>query len=601
MHHIASDGWSMGILVREVAALYAAFAEGRPSPLPELPVQYADFAVWQRSWLHGEVLESEIAFWRRQLAGLPPLLELPTDRPRPAVQSYRGASRPVRLPAGLTRQVEALARREGATLFMVLLAGFQALLARSSGQDDLAVGSPVAGRNRVETEGLIGFFVNTLVLRGDLSGASPSFRELLGRVRETALAAYLHQDVPFEKLVEELAPERSLAHTPLFQVMLVLQNAPVESLEIRDLRLRPVGGTADDGEVRSHAQPRRSTTAGWPVRSSTPPTCSTPRPSTGCSATSSGCSRGCRRRDPDRAGGGAAAARAAAERAPDPDRVERHRWPLGGRGLCAPRAVRGAGRSGRRTPSPWSPGTGARPTPSSPAGQPARPPPAQPGVGPEVRVGVFLERPPDLVVGLLGILKAGGAYVPLDPRTPGTPGLLLEDTGAPVLLTQEAPARPLLAERTPPLVRLDATGTRSPGTSAADRDPASSRGAVPDHLAYVIYTSGSTGRPKGWASPTRAWSSYLGGIDCLATRARRGATACCSSPRSASTSASTRCSLSLLAGGTLVLRGRAAPAMPAGRRAEQRARGRRLPCNVARLLRGDLRRRGGALRGLASH
>ncbi len=279
MHHIASDGWSMGILVREVTALYAAFAAGRPSPLPELPVQYADFAVWQRSWLHGEVLESEIAFWRRQLAGLPPLLELPTDRPRPAVQSFRGAARPVRLPAGLTRQVEALGRREGATLFMVLLAGFQALLARYSGQDDLAVGTPVAGRNRVEIEGLIGFFVNTLVLRGDLAG-DPSFRELLGRVRETALAAYAHQDVPFEKLVEELAPERSLAHAPLFQVMFALQNAPGGSLEIR--RPAPAAGEpgGDDGEVRSHAQPRRSTTAGSAARSSTPPTCSTPRPST---------------------------------------------------------------------------------------------------------------------------------------------------------------------------------------------------------------------------------------------------------------------------------------------------------------------------------
>ena len=173
MHHIASDGWSMGILVREVAALYAAFAAGRPSPLPELPVQYADFAVWQSSWLQGEVLEREIAYWRQQLAGLPPLLELPTDRPRPAVQSFRGATRPVRLPAGLTGQMEALARREGATLFMVLLAGFQALLARTSGQEDLAVGSPIAGRNRVEIEGLIGFFVNTLVLRGDLSGDRP--------------------------------------------------------------------------------------------------------------------------------------------------------------------------------------------------------------------------------------------------------------------------------------------------------------------------------------------------------------------------------------------------------------------------------------------
>src|SRR6185369_13271191 len=171
LHHIASDGWSMGILVREVVALYAAL------PLPELPVQYADFAVWQRSWLQGEVLEREIAYWKQHLAGLPPHLSLPTDRPRPAVQSYRGATRPVRLPAGLAGQMEALARREGATLFMVLLAGFQALLARTSGQDDLAVGSPIAGRNRVEIEGLIGFFVNTLVLRGDLS-REPAFREL---------------------------------------------------------------------------------------------------------------------------------------------------------------------------------------------------------------------------------------------------------------------------------------------------------------------------------------------------------------------------------------------------------------------------------------
>jgi non-ribosomal peptide synthetase component F len=239
MHHIASDGWSMGILVREVAALYAAFAAGRPSPLPELPVQYGDFALWQRSWLHGETLEQEIAFWRDQLAGLPPFLDLPTDRPRPAVQSFRGAARPVRLPAALTRELEALARREGATLFMVLLAGFQTLLARLSSQDDLAVGSPVAGRNREEIEGLIGFFVNTLVLRGDLS-REPSFRDLLGQVRETALAAYVHQDLPFERLVDELAPERSLARSPLVQVLFALQNAPVENLEIAGLRFQPL-------------------------------------------------------------------------------------------------------------------------------------------------------------------------------------------------------------------------------------------------------------------------------------------------------------------------------------------------------------------------
>ncbi|MEP7010062.1 MAG: amino acid adenylation domain-containing protein, partial [Acidobacteriota bacterium] len=240
LHHIVGDGWSMGILVREVTALYSAFADGLPSPLPELAVQYADFSTWQHAWLRGALLESEIAFWRRQLEGLPPRLELPTDRPRPPVQTFRGAARPMRLSADLTDRIKVLSRREGSTLFMLLLAGFQALLARYSGQDDLAIGVPVAGRNRLEIEGLIGFFVNTLVMRGDLTGG-PSFRELLCRVRETALAAHLHQDVPFERLVQELAPERNLASTPLFQVVFVLGNAPAQALEIPDLRIRPMG------------------------------------------------------------------------------------------------------------------------------------------------------------------------------------------------------------------------------------------------------------------------------------------------------------------------------------------------------------------------
>jgi hypothetical protein len=251
MHHIVSDGWSMGLLIREVTVLYAARVEGRPSPLPELPIQYADFAAWQRCWLTGEVLEHEISFWRGQLSGLPPRLELPADRPRPAVQSFRGSSRPVRLPADLRRQVQWLGRREGATPFMVLLAGFQALLGRYSGQTDLAVGTPVAGRNRLEIEGLIGFFVNTLVLRGDLSG-DLTFGEWLGRVRETVLVAHMHQDVPFERLVQELSPERSLAHTPLFQVMLVLQNAPVGRLEIPGLRLQPLSGAGMERRAQRH-------------------------------------------------------------------------------------------------------------------------------------------------------------------------------------------------------------------------------------------------------------------------------------------------------------------------------------------------------------
>ncbi len=219
------DGWSVGILHRELSALYAAFARGQPSPLAELPIQYVDFAAWQREWLQGEVLAEQLSYWKRQLAGAPPVLELPTDRPRPATQTYRGAQQCWVFDPQLLPALEQLSRQEGVTLFMTLLAAFQTLLYRYSGQEDIVVGTPIAGRQRLETEELIGLFVNTLVLRTDLSG-NPTFRELLGRVREVTLGAYAHQDLPFEKLVEELNPQRNLSYAPLFQVMLVLQNAP---------------------------------------------------------------------------------------------------------------------------------------------------------------------------------------------------------------------------------------------------------------------------------------------------------------------------------------------------------------------------------------
>ncbi|HEV2863282.1 MAG TPA: condensation domain-containing protein [Pyrinomonadaceae bacterium] len=224
MHHIASDDWSVGLLSREVTTLYEAFSQGRPSPLAELPIQYADFALWQRGWLDGGVLEGQLAFWRRHLSGAPPLLDLAGDRQRPARLSPRGALAPVRLPKELSDQLRALSRAEGVTLFMTLLAAFQVMLHYATGQTDLVVGTDVANRRRSETERLIGFFVNQLVLRTDLSG-DPTFRELLGRVREVTLGAYAHQDLPFERLVEELNPERSLAHAPLFQVKLILNNA----------------------------------------------------------------------------------------------------------------------------------------------------------------------------------------------------------------------------------------------------------------------------------------------------------------------------------------------------------------------------------------
>ncbi|MEW5931882.1 MAG: condensation domain-containing protein, partial [Gemmatimonadota bacterium] len=224
MHHIVSDGWSMQVLVREVSALYAAFARGEEPRLPELPVQYADFAVWQRDWLSGETLEEQIGFWKTRLSGAPPVLEIPTDRPRGAGNSPYAARQPLQVPPETSRALRALSRREGTTLFMTLLAAWQGLLGRYAGQDDVVVGSAIAGRNRHEVEGLIGFFVNMLPLRADLSG-DPSWTELLGRVRETALAAYDHQDLPFERLVEELAVERSLVHSPVFQVIFSLNRA----------------------------------------------------------------------------------------------------------------------------------------------------------------------------------------------------------------------------------------------------------------------------------------------------------------------------------------------------------------------------------------
>ncbi|HEY2738947.1 MAG TPA: condensation domain-containing protein, partial [Thermoanaerobaculia bacterium] len=239
MHHIVSDGWSLGVLVREVTALYAAFSLGAPSPLAELPVQYANFAAWQRSWLAGDVLEGELQYWRDRLAGAPPVFELPADRPRPAAQSFRGAVRPLVLAPEISAALAALSRREGATLFMTLVSALSVLLSRWTGQADFTLGTPVAGRHHLEIESLIGFFVNTLVLRPDLS-AEARFTELLSRVRREALGAYAHQDLPFEKLVEDLAPERSRAHTPLFQVMFAWQNAEVGDIALPGLRLVPL-------------------------------------------------------------------------------------------------------------------------------------------------------------------------------------------------------------------------------------------------------------------------------------------------------------------------------------------------------------------------
>ena len=499
LHHIVSDGWSMGILVREVTALYAAVSEGRPSPLAELPVQYADFAVWQRSWLRGAAVESEVAYWRRQLAGLPPLLELPTDRLRPAVQSHRGASRPLRLPAGLTGRAVHLGRQEGATLFMVLLAVLQVLLARHSGQRDFAVGTLIAGRNRTEVEGLIGFFLNTLALRGDLTGA-PSFHELLVQARETALAAHLHQDVPFEKLVEELTPERSLAHTPLFQVMLILQNTPAESLEIQDLRVQRMG----EDKATEHFDLTLSLV--------------------------------------EDQGGLHGAMKYAADLfdAPAIDRLVLHYERLLAAALEEPDAVvfelallSPAERhqllaEWNDTAAPLPRGTVL---PALLAAQAARTPDALAatcgeesltyarldararqvahrlwalGCGAESRVGVALERGLDLLVAFLGVLEAGAVYVPLDPDHPRErlAGLLADSLPAALITREGLRDRLPIPDGLPVLVPAALEGDAAAG-------PAAPRELGDDLLSYVIYTSGSTGRPKGAMVAHRGMINHL--------------------------------------------------------------------------------------------
>ncbi len=238
MHHIVSDAWSAGILYRDLAAYYSAFSTGATAQLPELPVQYADFAVWQRDWLAGAELERQLAYWREHLQGAPPLLDLPIDRPRPALQSYNGNRLSRALPIELSARLQTLAAAEGVTLYMLLFAAFNLLLSRWSGQSDLVVGTPIAGRRRSELEALIGCFANTLAIRTQLDGLG-GFRELLARVRSITLGAFSHQELPFEKLVEVLQPPRNLSHAPLFQVMFILQNTPWETDAFGGLAVQP--------------------------------------------------------------------------------------------------------------------------------------------------------------------------------------------------------------------------------------------------------------------------------------------------------------------------------------------------------------------------
>ncbi|HST60772.1 MAG TPA: condensation domain-containing protein, partial [Longimicrobium sp.] len=485
MHHIASDGWSLNVLFRELGALYTAYRQGGESPLAPLEVQYADYAVWQRARLQGEALERQLAWWRGRLAGAPAVLELPTDRPRPAVQTYRGAREAATLPMELLERLRGLARDENATPFMVLLAAFQVLLGKYAGTEDVVVGTPVAGRSRGETEGLIGFFVNTLVLRTELGG-DPGFREVLRRVREVTLGAYEHQEVPFERLVAELQPERSLSHAPLFQVMFTAQSAP-EAASGPDAL--PLVGVAAE-----------RTSAQFDL------TLSLTEMPDGLRATAEYSTdlfdRATMRRmlvhlerllqqvveDADRPLS-ALSLLDDAERARVVDE-----WNRTDAEYPADRCIHAIFEAqAARTPDAVAVAFEDRALTYAQLNAQANRIAhhlARRGVGPEVRVGLFLERGIEMVAAILGVLKAGGAYVPLDPSYPADRvAFALSDASVPVLLTEDSLRDSLALHDGVEIIRLDAAADAIAEEST--ENPQS--GATPESLAYVIYTSGSTG------------------------------------------------------------------------------------------------------------
>ncbi|HEV2149997.1 MAG TPA: amino acid adenylation domain-containing protein [Longimicrobiaceae bacterium] len=490
LHHIVSDGWSTGILVDEVARLYAARRDGREPGLTGLPVQYADFAGWQRDSLQGGALERQLAFWREQLRGASPLLELPTDRPRPPVQGSRGASVPFALAPDAVRGLRELARREGATPFMLLLAGWQALLARYAGEEDVLVGVPVAGRTRIELERLIGLFVNTLVIRADLSG-EPGPRELLARVRARVLEAHAHQDLPFERLVDELRPERCQAHAPLVQVMFTLRDAPAggEVLELGGARLEPMpaaGAAAKfdlalsviDSGGRLHGELTYRTEL-WDGAGIERMLGHLATLLEGMAADPEGAVAAIPLLNP------AERARVLVEWNAT-ERPHPSRWCVHERFAEQARRTPGAVAVADRDRSLTYAELDRR------ANRLARHLHGC-GVGPEARVAVCVEGSLERVVAVVGTLKAGGAYLPLDPQYPVERlAFLLEDASVTALVAEEATLARLPAHAGATVV-LDRGAERPEG----EEEDAPEVAVEPENPAYVIYTSGSTGRPKG--------------------------------------------------------------------------------------------------------
>lgn len=516
IHHIIFDGWSAGIFVQELAAIYNAFLSGQASPLMELAIQYGDFACWQHQWLQGERVRRQLDYWRRQLGGNPPMLELPTDRPRPASASFRGACHPFLIPAPLADRLRELAQREGATLFMILLAGFKALMHISTGQRDLIIGTAIANRNQAKIEGLIGLFLNTLALRTSLEGG-PTFRELLGRVREVTLEAYANQDVPFERLVEELHPERHLSHMPLVQVMFLLQNVPLPPVSFTGLTLSPFTVDADaiKCDLNIHmGESAEGIWAHWFYNTDLFDAATMERMGNHYRVILEGALA-----DPDRPIGrlpvltpeeraqGAAPVRRIAPVQPFIEfpvseieqsvaarfekiaaehhsrlavRTRLHAWNYGElnhRANQVAHALLGlTGQNGR-----WNP----------------------PAAG-ETRVGLLFEHDAPMVAAVLGSLKAGHTYVPLDPTWPlDRLHSMLEDASPQALLTNHH-NRALAAELAGPqlpVLDLERLAVEAGGDNPVLAVP-------PEALAYILYTSGSTGQPKGIMQRHRAINHF---------------------------------------------------------------------------------------------
>ncbi len=492
-HHIISDGWSIGVLVREVTALYTAFSQGKPDPLPELAIQYADFAVWQRQWMQGEALQRQIDFWRGHLNGAPALLELPTDRARPATQSYAGDRVDMRFPVELATALRALSQRHGTTLFMTLLAGWSALLSRLSGQSTVVVGSPVANRGRAEIEPLIGFFVNTLALRVDVD-ADMTVSEMLARIKATTLDAYAHQDLPFEQVVEALQPARTLSYSPIFQTMLAFNNTPGGGeLALPGLRLSNVGTARHTAHFDLELALRESgdVLEGNVGYASDLFDHSTVVRLVGYFVA---LLQGMATDETQQIG------RLALLSAPERAQV-----------LTGFNATRTAQHFDRPIQSLFEDQVRRQPDAIAAvfeaqvlsyaelnrrANQLAHRLIAL-GARPDQRVAICVERGLDLLIGVLGILKAGAAYVPLDPAYPADRlAYMLENSAPAALLTQASLSDSGLLKTTLPVLVLD-NGALA---SEPDHDPMVV-GLRPEHLAYVIYTSGSTGQPKGVAMP----------------------------------------------------------------------------------------------------